>query len=66
MYSMDIVQLNLFFYIYIPVKFLNFRTPENFAVILKKRFYHRVMHPRDSDSIANNEGLDQTAPLGAV
>ena len=32
----------------------------------KKRFYHRVMHPKDADSIANSEDPDQTAPLGAV
>ena len=35
---------------------------------LKKRFYHRVMHPKDADSIANtcSEDSDQIAPLGAV
>ena len=32
----------------------------------KKRFYLRVMHPKDADSIANSEDPDQTAPLGAV
>ena len=32
----------------------------------KKRFYHRVMHPKDADSIAKSEDPDQTAPLGAV
>ena len=32
----------------------------------KKRFYQRVMHPKDVDSIANSEDPDQTAPLGAV
>ena len=32
----------------------------------KKRFYHKVMHPKDADSIANSEDPDQTAPLGAV
>ena len=32
----------------------------------KKRFYHRVMHPKDADSIANSEDPDQTGPLGAV
>ena len=32
----------------------------------KKRFYHRVMHPKDADSITNSEDPDQTAPLGAV
>ena len=32
----------------------------------EKRFYHRVMHPKDADSIANSEDPDQTAPLGEV
>ena len=32
----------------------------------KKRFYHRLMHPKDADGIANSEDPDQTAPLGAV
>ena len=32
----------------------------------KKRFYHRVMHPKDADSIANSEDPDQPAPLGTV
>ena len=32
----------------------------------KKRFYHRVMHPNDADSMASSEDPDQTAPLGAV
>ena len=31
-----------------------------------KRFYHRVMYPKDGDSIANSADPDQTAPLGAV
>ena len=31
-----------------------------------KRFYQRVMHPKDADSIANSKDPDQTAPLGAV
>ena len=52
------------------LKFLNFGTLENFAVIIikleKKRFYHQVMHPKDADSIANSADPDQTAPLGAV
>ena len=34
--------------------------------IQTKRFYHRVMHPKDADSIANSEDPDQTAPQGAV
>ena len=32
----------------------------------KKRFYHRVMDPKDVDRITNSEDPDQTAPLGAV
>ena len=52
------------------VKFLNFGTLENIAEIIlkleKKRFNHRVMHPKDADSTANGEDPDQTAPLGAV
>ena len=52
------------------VKFLNFQKSENFAEIVqkleKKKIYHRVMHPKDADSIANSEDPDQTAPLGAV
>ena len=52
------------------IKFLNFRKPEklcyNHPKTGKKRFYHRVMHPKDADSIANSEDPDQTAPLGAV
>ena len=32
----------------------------------KKRFYHRVIHPKYADSIANSEDHDQTAPVGAV
>ena len=38
----------------------------NHPKIGKKRLYHRVMHPKDADSIANAEDPDQTAPLGAV
>ena len=52
------------------VKFLNFQTQENFALIIlkleKRRFYHRVIDPKDADSIANSEDPVQTAPLGAV
>ena len=52
------------------VKFLNFRTPENFAVIylkFKQRgqtlgyFVHKI-----ANGVANSEDPDQTAPLGAV
>ena len=28
----------------------------------KKWFYHRVMHPKDADSIVNSEDPDKTAP----
>ena len=31
----------------------------------KKRFYHRVMHPKDADIIANSKDPDQTAPQKA-
>ena len=31
-----------------------------------KRFYHRVIHPKDAHSTATSEDPDQTAPLGAV
>ena len=59
------------------VKFLNFRTLENFAVIyLKfkrnlpkiqtKKPNLRVFHQKDANGIANSEDPDQTAPLGAV
>ena len=52
------------------VKFQNFRTQENFAVIIlkldKNFFYHGLINPKDADSIANSEDPDQTAPLGAV
>ena len=52
------------------VKFLNFRTPENFAVIYLK-FKQRsqilvyIVKKMNID-IANSEDPDQTAPLGAV
>ena len=38
----------------------------NHPKIQTKRLNHRVMHPKDADSIANSEDSDQTAPLGAV
>ena len=47
------------------VKFLNFQTLDH-PKTAKKRFYHRVMHPKDADSIVNSEDPEQTAPLGAV
>ena len=55
---------------YVPVKFLNFRIPENFAVIYlkfkQKRPNLRIFNQEDSNGIANSEDTDQTAPLGAV
>ena len=50
------------------VQFLNFQTPENFAVLyLKfKRPNLRVFRQKDTNGIANIEDPDQTAPLGAV
>ena len=52
------------------VKFLNFRTPENFAVIylkFKQRGQNlRVFPQKDANGTANSEDPDQTAPLGAV
>ena len=54
----------------LTVKFLNFRTPEKFAVIyLKfktKRPNCRVFHQKNANWIAISEDPDQTAPLGAV
>ena len=52
-------------------KFLNFRTPENFAVTYLKFKQRgqtiRVFHPKDANGIANSEDPDQTAPpRGAV
>ena len=49
------------------VKFLNFRTPENFAVIYLK-FKQRgpnlkVFCQNRANGIANSEDPDQTAPL---
>ena len=38
----------------------------NGSNIRTKMFYHRVMTPKDADSIANSQDPDQTAPLGAV
>ena len=52
------------------VKFQNFRTPENFAVLLSKiqtkRPNLRVFCQKGGNGIANSEDPDQTAPLGAV
>ena len=53
------------------VKFINFRTPENFAVIYlkfnqEKRPNLREFRQKDANGIANSEDPDQTAPLGAV
>ena len=60
---------------YFTVKFLNFGTPENFAVIYlkfkQKKPNLRVFRQKDANGIANSEDSDQTAPdqtapLGAV
>ena len=52
------------------VKFLNFRTPEKFAVIylkLKKKAQTlEYFVKKNANGIANSEDPDQTAPLGAV
>ena len=52
------------------VKFLNFRTPENFALIhLKLKQRRQILEyfgQKDTNGIANSEDPDQTAPLGAV
>ena len=52
------------------VKFLNFRTRENFAVKILK-FKKRgqtfgFFRQKDANGIANSGDPDQTAPLGAV
>ena len=51
----------------ITVKFLNFRTPENFAVnylkFKQRGQNHRVFRPKDAKGRANSEDPDQTAPL---
>ena len=47
------------------VKFLIFRTPENFAVIylkFKQRPKLRVFYQNDANGLANSEDPDQTAP----
>ena len=49
----------------VTIKFLNFRTPENLNTNTLK-FYHNVIPLNDANGNANNEDLDQTAPLGAV
>ena len=52
------------------VKFLNFRTPENFGLIYlkfrQKRPNLRLFCQKDANVVANSEDPDQTAPLGAV
>ena len=62
----------ILFHLNIPVtvKVLNFRTPENFAVINLK-FKQRGQSlgyfiKKDANGKANSEDPDQTAPLGAV
>ena len=52
------------------VKFLNFWTPENFAVIILKFKQSgqtlNVFCQNSANGIANNEDPDQTAPRGAA
>ena len=52
------------------VKFLYFRTPENFAVIYLKFKQRgqtlRVFRQKEENGMANSEDPDQTAPRGAV
>ena len=52
------------------VKLLNIWTPEkiscNHPKIQTKWLYHRVMHSKDADGMANSVDPDQTAPLGAT
>ena len=54
----------------VTVKFLNFVTPEIFAVIYLKFKQRgqtlRVFCQNGENGIANSEDPDQTAPLGAV
>ena len=48
------------------VKFLNFRTPENFAVIYLKLKKEAQPLSAKFNEIANSEDPNQTAPQGAV
>ena len=51
------------------VKILKIQTPENIAVntlIWTRWLYHRVLHPKAADRMANSVDPDQTAPLEAV
>ena len=54
----------------ITVKFLNFRMPENYAVIYQKfktkKPNLRVFQQKDANGKANSEDQDQTDPLAAV
>ena len=53
----------------LTVKFLNFQTQENLAVInlkFKQMPNLRVFHLKDAYGKANSEDPDQTAPRGAV
>ena len=44
------------------IKFLNFWTPENFALINLKFKQRGQNHKKDANGIANSEDSDQTAP----
>ena len=48
------------------VKFLNFRAPENFALIYQKFKQTGFFLKKYANAIANSEDPDQTAPVGAV
>ena len=55
-------------FVFATVKFLNIRTPENFAAIyLNSKRQNLLIFPlKDANGIANSEDPDQIAPLGAV
>ena len=57
-------------FLIVTVQFLNFGTPEIFAVIYLKFKQRgqtlRVFCQKDANGPANREDPDQTAPLGAV
>ena len=63
------VQFDQHLFMFTTIKFLYFRTPENFAEInlkFKQRPNLRVVHQKDANGKANSEDPDQTAPQGAV
>ena len=51
------------------IKLLKVPTPKHLLYhpeIWTRLLYHRVMHPKDADRMANSVDPDQTAPLVAV